>query len=371
MKHLFLDTNYFLHYPPCNEIDWKRLAEDDEVTLLVTSVVLRELNEKKDGKNANRTIQQRAADRLRYLGNLLKTSTSTLITEGILLTAIAFEPSIDFKEFRLSMNLNDDWLLAHIIDFRSHTTAAEIILITEDLGLRLKAIEHKIPVKEPPYEQRLQDKPDEVVLQNLALRKEIEEIKSARPILTLLFSDKKKVVIPKREIIDPLISFDHKTWIDATQKFARPGYRFNNTNFPNQSYETQLNTYKEVVTQTFRVDFVLSNQGKMPADDIDIFLEFPEGFDVADKPPARPRPVLSVMDSVGPNKSSKDGPFTFRKRAATANYRIKNLKHNLSLPLPSYVKIPRLEGNGFTIKYTICCANILDKIEGTLCAKFE
>jgi hypothetical protein len=47
-KFSFVDTNLFLHFPPLDQIAWLDLLGCDNVVLIVTGTVIRELNKHKD-----------------------------------------------------------------------------------------------------------------------------------------------------------------------------------------------------------------------------------------------------------------------------------------------------------------------------------
>ena len=49
MKYLFLDTNIYIHYKGFENISWKDLlSTEDDVTVVMTSIILREINRHKD-----------------------------------------------------------------------------------------------------------------------------------------------------------------------------------------------------------------------------------------------------------------------------------------------------------------------------------
>ena len=49
MKYLFLDTNIFLHFQNLEQIPWGTLADDTEFKILVSDIVVGEIDKHKDG----------------------------------------------------------------------------------------------------------------------------------------------------------------------------------------------------------------------------------------------------------------------------------------------------------------------------------
>ena len=51
MKYLFLDTNIFIHFIGFEDIPWKTLLDtDDDVTIVLASIIIREIDGHKDSK---------------------------------------------------------------------------------------------------------------------------------------------------------------------------------------------------------------------------------------------------------------------------------------------------------------------------------
>lgn len=54
MQFLFVDSNIFLQCRPVHELDWDRLVGCEELTLLIPSAVLVELDKHKSDGNSRR-----------------------------------------------------------------------------------------------------------------------------------------------------------------------------------------------------------------------------------------------------------------------------------------------------------------------------
>ena len=50
MKYLFLDTNIFLHFINFEQIPWGNLVDDTEFKIIVSDIVVGEIDKHKDGQ---------------------------------------------------------------------------------------------------------------------------------------------------------------------------------------------------------------------------------------------------------------------------------------------------------------------------------
>lgn len=60
-RFVFPDTNTFLHYQNIDQIDWPDVLGCDEVTIVITRIVIRELNRHKDGPTSPKIRERSAA----------------------------------------------------------------------------------------------------------------------------------------------------------------------------------------------------------------------------------------------------------------------------------------------------------------------
>jgi hypothetical protein len=100
----------------------------------------------------------------------------------VTLLALPNEPFIDWKTEHLDPAINDDRLLASILDFKHQNPAEQILLLSDDSGPRLKAKSRNIQASRPPEElKRLADPPSPEELQIRQLQKQIEALNN-RPL---------------------------------------------------------------------------------------------------------------------------------------------------------------------------------------------
>lgn len=67
---------------------------------------------------------------------------------------------LNFASAGLSKEVPDDFLIATIVEFKGNSPEANVVLMTDDFGLKLKAGTHGINVLRPPEELRLPDELD-------------------------------------------------------------------------------------------------------------------------------------------------------------------------------------------------------------------
>ncbi len=139
---VFLDTNIFLHYRPIEHIDWLGILDTESVILVVSTTVIRELNRHKDFPSSPK-VRERAAASLIKLHGWSEQEPPIMIRNSVELQFRERDPVIDFGSELLSRDIPDDHLITTIIEHRAEN-GGDLILITADLGLKLKARSHQI-----------------------------------------------------------------------------------------------------------------------------------------------------------------------------------------------------------------------------------
>ncbi len=188
---VFIDSNLFLHYRRIDEIKWDDLFKADELWIVITPIVIRELESNKIHNNS-KALRDRAAKAIRYLADLSKDGSQVEIIKNTSVIFITTEPTLDFNDYQLDKSLYDDYLIAHAIENREiyleHTTQ----IITADLGLSLKARSNNFGVIEPPEDYKLPDVKDAAEKELLELKRELKVHKDTLPQLILSFSNGQK-----------------------------------------------------------------------------------------------------------------------------------------------------------------------------------
>lgn len=391
-KTLFVDTNIFLHYRSFDEIDWLSLLEVDYVKIRVTSIVIQELNKHKDG--SSRKLRDKAAKVIKKLHQLVDAGLEVNLKPNV---DICFEVSNSCPNFailNLDPNSQDDRLLASILLFRDTNPDSSIILITADLGLRLKAISHQVKTMSLPDELKLPSELDETEKQIKELEKEILELKRRVPELRLHLPNNSDRV--NYEVIKPLppdLNVDEtiKRHIEKLkEKFPKlPGIEIDAQSIAPSSktigqiygsdqpevlpweivsYNKQLEDFfenysqylaeyipwSEIRSRIFLLEISIFNSGTCPAEDIDIFMHFPDGFTLhktldlnmpeKPEPPSFPSPktreerLKHMIPSLAPSALSQIAlPPNFQNRTQP-NVSSPNIRHTNSYDVNVHVR---------------------------------
>lgn len=441
-KILYLDTNIFLHYQPFNQINWLEIVKAKTATIIIPPVTIRELNKHKDS-HPRAQIKKRAGEAIKRLSGLLDTGRTAKIREEVFVFFEDRDSTIDFSTHQLSFNVQDDQLIASILLNKQETPDAQIVLVTSDLGLALisKAGRQGISTQKMPENLRIADESDPNENKVKQLEQQIRELNSRTPDLTLVYENGEKhttvTLLPsaklseneieekineiknefpkrskeKEEEIKDKASTSQNT-IEKVSMIAAMSImnlipkeeieRYNNEvdkYIPSYSKFIARNLeYENLKRRTFKLDIALANDGTTPAEDIDIYMHFPDGFQLLEEdefpdPPEPPRPPVkpmtemermaksmnfnySVPSSVYFSQSNSlpgpptnvSGPSIKRVNSFEVHIHVQKLKHNLQEFLdPLFVIFDSFESaNSFTIDYRILAANIPHEVTGNL-----
>ena len=327
-----LDTNIYLHYKLFTGRDWKTLLESDDLTLVVPPAVIDELDEKKYSAPDTR-IKRRAQEVISKL-NEISEGKSAGFQVNFLESTIE---NVDWKTLRLNSSNYDDRIIAAIIALKEQNSSEEILIVTADLGMKLKAKDHGIKIVSPPDEWKRETK-DSRDKEIAGLRNELQKFQNAVPEVQLLLSsgDKLEQVlkISKAKLLEGILTDeDIEAKLEQERKKVKPigtvdtinqGFiskkeiRMYNGEVSEyiKKYRKYLNDVKKIqeLRLTIQISPVLINKGSSPAEDIDIYLEFPNDWlkfpdyikllketDLLDFPkkPTRPTPPQSFPRLLG------------------------------------------------------------------------
>src|ERR1039458_7222586 len=443
MTFLFVDTNVLLHYRRLEEIDWLGLSRAREVVIVLCPVVIRELEQKKVF-HPQKKIRQRAQEIIASLHSELSGAGSDIVKKGVRLEFVAEDPGIDFAAHRLRQELSDDWLIASALDWKQKHSGDETRIVSGDLGISIKAKAYKIPVVRPLETDKLADELDADEKRIRDLTRELAELKNALRCLRLFFweqpEDKNflRFEIPPASAFDkveaestinqlrsqyPQIPLPNEAHNRAAEKEQRKQWRKALSNLSAdlrvpqnavhapipilrtdaerynselaafyQSYETylrRLHEYQNARRLLISFGIGLRNTGSAPGEDIDVYLHFPDGFQLfsreedlpsAPQPPDPPRRPGSFgidrstaeafmrMSTIGglamrgpvgppPNVSS---PSIRRTNSYESRSHIIKAKHGYTLRLANFVAAFGSDESlsSFKIDYSISAANL-------------
>ncbi|MCB8978778.1 MAG: hypothetical protein H6657_15270 [Ardenticatenaceae bacterium] len=316
-----------------------------------------------------------------------------------------------------------------------------VVLVTSDFGLTLlaKASRLGIDTLQMPENYRIADKPDPNEIKVQQLEQKLQELNSRvpKPILTYEDGSQHSVFkLPQPIVLDQ--SEVEKTLAELKNKFPLRDTKDSKSDLEHADYSPErmakfANAMMETVSQeeierynseaenyipayenflkrkvnfdnlkrrTISLEIVLANNGSSPAEDIDIYMHFPDGFTIIEEdnlpnPPSPPTspvqpmtdmqklanslnnssymsriPYLGSLDgdlAIGPpaNVSSPDIKQT---NSYDVHIHVQKIKHNLQVSLdPLFIVFDSYESsNSFAIEYKILAANIPHEITGSV-----
>lgn len=321
MIYLVLDTNFCLHFKSMDEYPWDNHFPNEKITLIITPILVEELDRKKySGYNH---LKQRAVKALK----LIESSTINKFKNDV--NVFLFNEVVNknyIERFGLEYSDSDDKMIATILKYIEIHENENLYLVTNDLGPRLKVQKFKIKCI-IPYEDCLLNSPmDEMEQKIKQLKLENESIKNIKPKLSIEFAEggtlKKFRIIEKIKNRDEYILIEinkikekykkyklkseieempvdtipndlHseiKNLIEKTKSLDHFGITEDSKVKYNEELETFYNEYEYYLNRLFdfeisedltiEIDFSLKNQGSSIAEDIDIFFHFPDGFEL-------------------------------------------------------------------------------------------
>ena len=326
MKAIFLDTNVFMHYEPIDQIDWVNWIEAEELRIMISRVVIQELDRHKD-QHPSIKLRHRARNRLQQIERWLETGAHRL-QKNVAIIADLAHPSIIFSEYGLSEHQPDDVLVAAMIQYRADHPDHDLLLVSHDVGPRLKAAAHGIPRTPAPDRYRLAQEIDPAEKEAQELRQRVQQLEHALPLLQLTFAgpsgyqNHQEITIhegqppPEEEIAERIDQLRRRHPPRAVQKkpsedlFGLSAMSAGLASWHEVSpsdireYNAKLEEYflryerylrasaRERIAAglTAKLDLVLANSGGRPSNDIDVHMHFPDGPTPERSPPKRSEP---------------------------------------------------------------------------------
>lgn len=408
LVYCFPDTNFFYHYKHFREVDWHKLLNGKHVRIVITAPVLAELDKHKNDR-ASRRRRDRSRKIIKELEKLMEgTPANTPVklkrSTEILLNLLT--PNMGQYLGRLDPASQDDKIIGHILQFKADNIGAEVLLLSADLGMRLKARELGIEIIAPPEELRLKDEPTKAELEQANLQKELQGLKERLPSAALYFAIPQgifpKVVFYRtsRQLADDQLAatVDKRKGelIFKSRLRGRLKYKFPHEErqieiyMPKyQDYLTSRNEYLEFASNLVQLSFGILNSGTTPAEDVVVEVQFPDSFrifytiDDLPKEPREPSPpqigALTQRASTAHRQSRTIGPIApttsqWEPRGpASARYSFDKIIHNVIRDLdPLVVEVPQMEGSvKYELRYQVHAANLPEPVGGVLTLQIE
>lgn len=313
MLHIFMDTMIYLHYKPVSEMDFKELFGVEEVTLQVPRVTIRELDGHKDSHNSNR-VRDRSRSVLKGIEKAM--AGGEKIKPGVFLKHCLINPSKTIEAHGLEAAWNDDRLVATVLDFSISVPGERVILITQDTGAKITCAHLGVECAELPEKYKLPPEQDEYEKEIKKLRTQVQRLQTALPRIKFGFGSAQeevlhvsinelsaeniesevsekisalKIDVPEinkstssAAAMNPFLVTRFAVAIPSDDEYER----YNNERIKYfDSYERYMRadfSRSRRLSLSFQFDLSISNIGTCPAEDVGVWLHFPDGFALCD-----------------------------------------------------------------------------------------
>jgi hypothetical protein len=200
---LFVDTNFFLQCKKYDQLPWQNLSDQKNITILISSPVLKEIDRLKNDGNSRR------AKRARETTTLFKTVFNSsdflqrITIKDIELT-LSFAKNYVQDELAqvaegLDMNNPDDQILACVKNYirNSENDYQNCFFVSNDTNPLITASRNNIPAIEIPDDWLLPPENDERDKEIIALKRQLHEFQNNIPQFSLDFSIQNEKLINK------------------------------------------------------------------------------------------------------------------------------------------------------------------------------
>jgi len=384
----FLDTNIYLHFKPFEDIDWCSTLEAESVLIVIPRIVFAQLDKVKETGSTSK-IRQRAK-RVAYQLEDIISEDQAKIRKNVSVLFLPKAPSVCYEDHGLDPEVDDDRLLAAMLTYREDNHDQRIVLVSDDVGPRVKARPLQFEAQTLEDDLRLPSEPDPVESELRELRRKHQRLVNAQPELRIEFEDEaqhrrftleQSANTDRDATLDALLAEERKKWPKAKpdQASLNVAVKLSLVSADeiaryNQEVDDYLHEYEEYLLNNWEyearkkrsltLDLFLHNKGGAPSDDIDILLNFPDGFVVFDpeeqenplsgpQPPKSPTPPKTAMEKLeavtrfplpvdfyrdrleAPAFSNVSRPEIEESNGYRVSFHVQRLKQNLRERLPS------------------------------------
>ncbi|MBU1612784.1 MAG: hypothetical protein KKC99_13155 [Proteobacteria bacterium] len=401
----FLDTNVLIHGKPIEQVDWPKVLGAEEVVLVLAITVIGELDKLKDGAEGrlSRSRAREFMSRYRKYEEEVSTGGIAKVRDRVWLRVLGREPQI---RAGFDPDREDDRIINAILDFDA--AGSRVLLISRDMGIRIKAGANGIEKMMLPEELELKAEPDEVERELSQTKKELERLRHRVPRITLGFLQddaatnhvETRLRMPRARTEEEIeyeveLEFERcsrKLEQQKTKRVSALGAVFavkqEDVTPHIEAYRNYLGNLEVSVRERWRrfpVHLLLCNDGTVRSEqvEIDICVESPFEFGPYKTGPVLPsrpilRPRFAAFEVLSPPELGRpfieppgqDAPNVFRYEV---NYLLTDLMHHDSVELlPFDVHIPfDWLGQGFALDVTVRVAELVEPQKFKLHVKTE
>ncbi len=418
---VFLDTMVYLHCTSIDDIPFPDILDADHVTIVIPRITVQELDKHKN-THPSQNIRDRARRALKLIHSHA-TGECPPIRQNVNLQYFHGTKTFDYAGHGLDPTWNDDLLLGSIILFKESNSGVKVVLVSYDTGPQLTAHHHSIECIELPSKYQLPTAEDPLLKENRQLKNDLLRLQNISPRLLIGFQDcddeqahhdfiltcpnsipafDKDILLRKlREAFPPIhppatpqkaksSASAYPSLLAGINFDPIPDYEYDRYNSGLESFFTdhikyleQLAAYRTRSARTIVVELDIRNSGSAPADDIDLHMHFPDGFDlytdadlpdepIEPKPPDKPRSHSQLRMSVLGRSISLPSLASITKPSVASSFSLKRtnsydlkdhfdrLKHGYLIRLKRlHVVFPSYEAaSSFRIGYSISAANV-------------
>lgn len=400
--YAFVDTNYFLHFRDIEDVDWRTVLECSKPTLVVCEMVISELEQFKDDRQSDRR-RNRSRLALKKVAEIALAPNSTAqLREAVKVRLDMATPDSSWY-VGLDPAVADHRIIAHALQFQAENPGSLVIIVSDDVGMRLKAQGKGLQAVAPPPEIKLPDEPTTTESSLRRTQDELNRVLKGIPDVSLLFdletpSDTASYslnpdgVLSTEEIdkeVQTRCTRVRVAWLGSGYLEYRLGdhdeKRVLAYGEQCRKYLEEMNVYRRLAGRTCAVNLAVHNAGTIPAEDVVLELSvtspsrlyIPDDFPQAPSRPRAPNRWPNSVDLAGlspafnPINLARDPAWDQRSQTKVV-FKLPRVLHNFpeSLP-PVYIHIP--EGVGFDkidIEHTLYAANVPDPKRGSLTLSF-
>ncbi|XYH98121.1 PIN domain-containing protein [Sorangium sp. So ce1128] len=303
------DTNVLIHFRPFDNLPWDRIVDADDAEVVILWPVVRELDKLKTDPR----LRDRARGVLAKIEEAFAQADHIVLQNGMTGRFFHSASMLDVaRAHGLETGIGDDLILAEVLALKQ--TSEDVVLVTDDSGMRLRARAYGIDVRAMPQEYRVMST-DPLQAENAKLRRELDELRAAAPKLTVEYLEggnsltivRMPVMLPSSprlhdELDLRLLDLNHlpmvyehererptqaevEAYNEKLQNSFRPEYK---------KYMAERDAFELFPYISVPLEIVIRNSGGRPADKIKLSLTFPAPLEIVKSTDVPTEPATPV-----------------------------------------------------------------------------
>jgi len=295
--NIVLDTNILLHYKWFEEVPWKEELGCDDVTIIITSVVLDEIDKVKDEDKGK--VQKRA--------KTVSSKFGSYFIDGIqgeyAVKYIDFPYASEADKQQYHLDKNDNQILFSVL--KSGLSTSNVCVVSSDNSMLIKAKQYGFKVHRLDEKYLLQKELSKEEKEVRELKTELERLKNRLPKPELLFGDGSRYIQIERTVPDDIDAIVRKKMTELRMEYPEKRiedgqgiimghtyntltqeqvFAYNNSrkDFLDKS-ETKLRLEaqrNDLDCRMVRLTIIVNNSGTAPTGKMSIFLKVPEDISI-------------------------------------------------------------------------------------------